>query len=411
MRILLITQFFQPEPFLKGLPFAKKLAERGHEVEVLTGFPNCPEGKLYKGYKIKFLQREIIDGIPVIRVPLYPSHDKSGMRRFLNYASFGVSAATIGFFATKPADVAYVYHPPATVCLPAIVIRLLRRIPFVYDIADLWPDSLAASEMFDNKFGLWVADKCCKFFYYMAQKIVVLSPGFKEELCRRGVPAEKIEVIYNWCDDTTIQKVQRDNLLAENLGLNNSFNVMYAGNMGNVQILDTVLDAANIIQPKYPRVRFVFVGDGRETDSLKRKTKDLGLNNVLFIERQPVSKMSGILSLADVLLVQLKDTPMFRITIPSKIQAYLSVGKPILIGVEGDAANLVLNARAGLKCEPGNPRSIAETVEKFQSMPQAELDAMGENGRRFYQQELSLKIGTKRFEAVFESISKRRGKS
>jgi glycosyltransferase involved in cell wall biosynthesis len=377
--------------------------ELGHEVEVLTGYPNHPYGKIYPGYHLRLLQREKMDGVSVVRVLLYPSRDRSSIRRFLNYTSFGVSAATIGFCAAKKADVAYVYHPPPTSCLPAIVMKLLRRIPFVYDIQDLWPDSLPLSGMFNNRFGLWAAGKCCKFLYYMARKIVVESPGFKEELCKRGVPADKIEVIYNWCDDTNICSVEKNTALADELGLKNRFNVMFAGNMGNVQILDTVIDAAGIVQPKHPDVQFVFVGDGSETDSLKQKTKDMGLKNVLFLGRQPMSKMGSVLSLADVLLVQLKDNPLFRITIPSKIQAYLSAGKPILVAVEGDAADLVLKANAGLKCEPGNPRSIAEVVEKFHSMSQAELDTMGESGRRFYQQEISLDVGVKRLEAVFES--------
>ncbi|MGB8227272.1 MAG: glycosyltransferase family 4 protein [Sedimentisphaerales bacterium] len=407
MRILIITQYFQPEPFIKGLSFAKELVKRGHEVQVLTGFPNHPYGKIYPGYRIRFLQREQMEGISVVRVPLYPSHDRSSLKRFLNYTSFGVSASTIGFFATKKADVAYVYHPPPTSCLPAIVMKVLKRIPFVYDIQDLWPDSLPQSGMFNSKFGIWAAGKCCNFLYYMARKIVVLSPGFKKVLCARGIPEDKIEVIYNWCDDTSIRSVERDTNLAVELGMNDRFNVMFAGNMGTVQILDTVIDAADIVRHKLPDVQFVFVGDGSESDYIKQKTKDIGLKNVLFIGRQPVSKMGSILSLADVLLVQLKDHPLFRITIPSKIQAYLSAGKPILTAIEGDAADLVLKANAGLKCEPGNPQSIAEAVEKFRSMPRAQLNAMGENGRKFYQQELSLKIGTERFEAVFESIIKK----
>ena len=407
MRILLITQWFQPEPFLKGLPFAKKLMELGHEVEVLTGFPNHPYGKIYPGYHLQLLQREEMDGVPVVRVPLYPSRDRSSVKRFLSYASFGISATAIGLWAVNKPDVVYVYHPPPTSCLPACLLQLLRGVPFVYDIEDFWPDSLLESGMFNNRFGFWLAGHCCRFLYWAAGKIVVPYPGFKKELCNRGVPEDKIEVIYNWCDDTNICLVEKDMALADELGLSGRFNVMFAGNMGNVQILDTVIDAAGILQPKHPNIQFVFVGDGSETEFLKQKTKDMGLNNVLFIGRQPMSKMGSVLSLADVLLVQLKDNPLFRITIPSKIQAYLSVGKPILVGVEGDAADLVLKANAGLKCEPGNPRSIAEVVEKFQSMPQSQLDAMGENGRKFYQQELSLKIGTKHFEAVFESIIKK----
>ncbi|MHC4664284.1 MAG: glycosyltransferase family 4 protein, partial [Planctomycetota bacterium] len=308
MRILLITQWFQPEPFLNGLPFAKELAKLGHEIQVLTGFPNYPGGKVYDGYRVKLLQREIMDGIEVVRVPLYPSHDNSGIRRFANYTSFALSAATIGPWLIKRPDIVYVYHPPPTASLPAFVLRLFRRAPFVYNIQDLWPDALAASDMFQNRFGLWLAGKCCKLIYRMASKIVVQSPGFKKELCSRGVPGEKIEIIYNWCDDSNIRSVERDPALAAELGMEGRFNILFAGNMGEGQALSSVLEAAEIVQSTCPRLQFVFIGGGIEVDSLKQKTKDLNLNNVLFLERRPPSEISSILSLADVLLVHLSDT-------------------------------------------------------------------------------------------------------
>lgn len=406
MRILFIIQWFEPEPTLRGLPFAKELVKLGHEVQVLTGFPNYPGGKLYEGYRIKPLQREIMDGIPVVRVPLYPSHDRSSIGRIANYTSFALSAAIIGPWAINRADVAYIYHPPPTTYFPACVIRLLRRIPLVYDIQDIWPDSLAASGMFQSKFGLWLVDLYCRLLYRAASKIVVLSPGFKEKLRKKGVPGDKIEVIYNWCDDSNVYPVEKDSALADKLGLAGRFNIMFAGNMGKVQALDAVLDAANIVQTKYSHVQFVFIGGGVEVGNLERKAKELRLNNVLFLERRPVSEIGAILSLADVLLIHLKDDPLFRITIPGKTQTYLSVGKPILIGVGGNATDLVMKAKAGLACEPENPQSIAEAVGKFQAMSQTELDAMGENGKRFYQQELSLAIGAKRLEKVFQEVSK-----
>jgi len=232
MRILFITQWFQPEQMFKGLPFAKELLKLGHEVEVLTGFPNYPEGKIYNGYKIRFLQRETIDGVPVIRVPLYPSHDRSGWRRFVNYVSFALSAAIIGPWVVKKADVAYVYHPPATIGFPAAMIKLLRGIPFVYDIQDLWPDTLTATGMFTNKLGLWLVDRWCRFVYWAANKIIVLSPGFKNALIERGVPGDKIKVIYNWVDDTMVKQVPKNPALAAKLGLDGKFNIAFAGNMG-----------------------------------------------------------------------------------------------------------------------------------------------------------------------------------
>ena len=405
MRILIINQWFQPEPALKGLPLAQELVKLGHEVEVLTGFPNYPGGKVYDGYKIRLLQKEIIDGIPVIRIPLYPSHNDSGFQRFLNYMSFAIMAAIIGPLLVKRADVAYVYHPPATTQFGAIIIHLFRRIPLVYDIQDLWPESLQASGMFTSKIGLWFVGQVCKIFYKFAKKIVVLSPGYKEEISQRGVSPDKIEVIYNWCDGSASNCSVQDPSLAEKLGLSGRFNIMFAGNLGKGQSLSYVLDAAKIVQTQNSNIQFVFIGGGLERESLEQKAKEQNINNVLFLDRRPVSEIGAIMNIADVLLVHLKDNELYTKTIPSKTQAYLAIGKPILMGVRGNAADLVTRAKAGLLCQPENPNSIAETSLRLSSMPKEELIQMGKNGRQFYEQELSLEIGVRRFEKIFQSIA------
>src|SRR5689334_2905639 len=182
MRILLLSQLFDPEPTSKGLVFARELAARGHQVEVLTGFPNYPGGKIYPGYRIRPWMREEIEGISILRVALYPSHDKSSFRRVLNYVSFAASAAVLGTAMVRKADVAYVYSPPATIGFAAVILGFLRRVPFVYDIGDLWPDTVAVSGMLSNRVALRLLDGCCKFVYRGARHIVVISPGFKEQL-------------------------------------------------------------------------------------------------------------------------------------------------------------------------------------------------------------------------------------
>ena len=405
MRILFINQHFQPEPnFFMGLPFAKELVRRGHEVEVLTGFPNYPGGKIYDGYRIKPLQKEVLEGIPVIRVPLFPSHDRSSVRRIACYTSFALSASTIGLAATKPADVAYIDQGPATIGLPGCVFRFVRSIPFVYHIMDLWPDCLPATGMFTNPFGIWLIGKWCQFAYRKASKIVAITPGYKQKLCERGVPEEKVEVVYNWCDDSQIIHVGENKGLADAIGMTGRFNIVFAGNMGKGQALDTVLEAAKIIEYDCPRVQFLLFGGGVEADSLKQKAAAMGLKKVRFFERRPVSEIGAILSLADVLLVHLKDEPVYRITIPSKTQAYLAIGKPILVGMCGDTADLVTKAKAGIACEPENPRSMAEAVRKLQSMPKIKLDEMGANGKKYYEQNLSFAIATEKFERIFESV-------
>ena len=404
MRILILTQWFQPESFFKGLPFAKELVKRGHEVHVLTGFPNYPGGRLYPGYKVKLWDYEEMDGIPVYRVVLYPSHDNSAIGRILNYISFAMSASLIGLFLIPKVDVVYVYHPPATIGLPAIIFKLLRGIPFVYDIQDLWPDTLQITGMFNNRLGLQIVHKWCYFIYKQAARIVVLSPGFKEKLRERGVPRDKIEVIYNWTTEEDVLDNRPDECLAQELGLAGRFNVVFAGNMGLGQDLDAVLDAAGILLVQGPNVQFVFLGGGVDEPRLKERVKKMNLLNVIFLPRRLATDMSPIYAIADVLLVHLKDHPLFRITIPGKIQAYLHFGKPIIIGVRGDAADLVQQAGAGITCEPENPKSIADAVAKMSQMPLEKLDEMGKNGRRFYERELSLNVGVSRFDKLFREV-------
>lgn len=388
------------------LPFAKELIKRGHEVEVLTGFPNYPGGKIYDGYKVKFLQREIMDGVPIIRVPLYPSHDRSSVKRMLSYMSLSMTQAAIGPFAVHKADVAYVSQGPATIGLPAIAHKLFRRIPFVYDIKDLWPDSLASTGMFNNKFGLSLIDKWCKLIYRNASKVVVITPGVRQKLLERGVPENKIEMILEWCDDSVISRAEKDPQLAKSLGMEGRFNIVFAGNMGKAQSLEAVLEAARIVEADCPQVQFVLIGGGVEVEFLKQKVIEMGLKNVIFLARRPISEIGAILSLADVLLVHLKDDPLFRITIPSKTQAYMASGRPILIGVKGNASDLVTSAKAGLSCEPGNPSSIANSIRKLQAMSRQELDMMGQNGKSFYEKELSFEIGVNKYEKIFESVAR-----
>lgn len=412
MRILFVAHFFQPEPnFFMGLPFAKELAKRGHEVEVLTGFPNYPGGKVFEGYRIRPLQREVLEGIPVIRVPLYPSHDTSGFRRTVSYASFAFSASTIGAALVKPADVAYICQGPATLGLPGAVLRVLRGIPFVYDLKDLWPDGPEATGMFTNQVAVWVAGEWCKFAYKCASKVVVCTPGFKRKLHQRGVPEDKVEVIYNFCDDSHIFHIERDPELAKSLGMAGKFNIVFAGNIGKAQALDAVLDAAGLIASDYPRIQFLLIGGGIDVDSLKQKAIEMKLKNVVFLPRRPISEISAILALADVLFAHLKDEPIYKITIPSKVQAYMSAGRPILVAVGGDTNDLVTKAKAGLACEPENAESIANAVKKFHEMPQSKLDAMGANGKEFYNQELSFAIAVEKYEKIFESVVRRSKKT
>jgi colanic acid biosynthesis glycosyl transferase WcaI len=402
IRILLLTQWFDPEPAYKGLIFAKELKKAGNEVEVVTGFPNYPGGNIYPGYRIKMLQRKVIDGIKISRVPLYPSHNLSALGRAFNYISFALSSFFYGVFSVRNIDVIYVYDPPMTAAISAAFIGMIRRIPFVVDINDLWPDTLAATGMIKNKYLLSSIGKVCLWVYRRSAHVVVVTPGYKKKLIKRGVPEDKIDIIYNWCDEKALSLPAVIN--ADEYGLDNRFNIVFAGTMGKAQALDSVIRAAKLIETRHKEVQFVFVGGGIEIESLKKLSQELLLGNVIFIPRLPFSEIGKVLTLADALLVHLKNDPLFEITIPGKLSAYLKVGKPIIMGVKGDAASVLTQSGAGYCVLPENEKSIADAVSKIFKLSQDELDEMGARGLEYYNKYLSLKIGVEKFIKVFESV-------
>lgn len=402
MRVLLITQWFDPEPTPKGLSFARELVRQGFEVEVVTGFPNYPGGKLYPGYRLRLIQREVVDGVRITRLPLYPSHDSSALRRVANYVSFAASVLFYGLFGAKRPDVIYAYHPPLTVGIAARLICLFRRIPVVYDIQDMWPDTLRATGMLANEKALAVVSKVCDWVYRGMDKIVVLSPGFRKLLMDRGVPESKIEVIYNWCDEAQLD--QSGVSLPMGFPDRRYFRVLFAGTMGKAQALDAVLDAAAMLACSHPFVRFVFVGGGVEVERLKSLAARQQLGNVVFIPRVPMTEVGRMLDEAEVLLVHLKDDPLFSITIPSKTQAYMAKGKPVLMAVRGDATDLVMAANCGICAEPERPASIVWAVQSLLEAGEEERHAMGLRAKVYYQTELSLPVGGGRFAKVFRNM-------
>ncbi|MCH7312336.1 glycosyltransferase family 4 protein [Acinetobacter sp. ANC 4805] len=402
MKILLLTQWFDPEPTFKGLAFARELQQQGHQVQVLTGFPNYPGGKIYDGYKLKLYQREQIDGISVLRVALYPNHDSSALKRILNYISFAFMAMLFGIFATKKADVIYAYHPPLTVGLAAIFIKLFRRTPVVYDIQDMWPDTLKATGMLNNQRILNIVGRVCQLVYYFVDHIVVLCPGFKKLLNERGISDDKVSVIYNWCDENSLTQAQPIKSEYQQL-LQGRFNILFAGNMGKAQSLDTILDVSMELRSE-SKIQFVFVGGGTETERLKQRVLDENIENVVFIPRVPMSEVGGVLEHADVLLVHLKRDPLFEITVPSKTQAYMAMGKPLLMAVSGDAADIVQKAKCGCIALSEDTESIKKAILEIYHLSTDEQRQLGLNAKQFYDENLSLSRGTQQFIEIFKRV-------
>ena len=379
MRILVISQWFPPEPANLMLELSRTLQEFGHDVDVLTGFPNYPHGSLYDGYKLRPWQRETIEGIPVTRVYLYPDHSSSGLRRAANSASFALSSAAFAPFLLKRPDVIYAKHPPLTIGLPAVSLSKLWRIPMIYRVVDMWPETLRATGMVSSDRTYDRINDLGRFIYRNSSEISVISPGFRANLIEKGVPPQKIQVISDWVDSELYHPAERDPAQAEELGLAGKFNVMFAGNIGVAQGLDSVLEAAVLTQD-IKNLQYVLVGDGVELQRLKDVAREREIHKVRFLGRFPVEAMSGLYAHADVLLVHLKDDPLFRITIPHKIYAYLASAKPILVAVRGDASDVVVGAGAGLACDPENPQALAAAVREIVAMPQEQRDKMAAAG-------------------------------
>lgn len=404
MRILLLTQWFQPEPALKGQPFAEALVKRGHAVQVLTGFPNYPSGRLYPGYKLRAYKTETINGIRIVRTFLYPSHSNNKFGRVLNYLSFALSATFFGLLFLNRPDIIYVYHPPATIMFPAIILKLIYRVPVVLDIQDMWPDTLKSTDIINSHVLLDLIGFACRIFYKLVDRIVVLSPGFRDLLKKRGVPENKVKVIYNWCDEASILDTTKRTEL-DRRETSQYFRVVYAGNIGKAQALETVIRAAQIIQQKYSAIRITLIGNGTEKNELIALAKELNVNNVEFIPFVLPTKIGRYLSEADALLVHLKKDLLFSITIPSKTQAYMAMGKPIIMAVSGDAADLIKKANAGICIEPQNPKALAEAILSLSKCSRDNLRKIGFSGRDFYLNELSINVGVNRFVELFYELT------
>jgi len=397
VKILLFTQFCTPEPIFKSLPFAAELRRRGHEVRILTGYPNYPGGKIYPGYRLGLWLREEMEGIPVLRVPLFPSHGASTVGRMANYCSFTAAAALPLLTGWRP-DVLYAYNLPTLGVLSAVLQRV-RQVPYVLDVQDLWPDSVLSSSIGHS----WMASplhRLCKQAYGAATRIVTLAPGMTSRLIGRGIRQDRIRHIYNWCDETALPEADgKEGLPA---GMEGRFNVLYAGNHGTVQGLEAIVEAAALTAPRNPSIQFVFLGDGVCKAALRERARSMAPSNTLFLDPLPPAKASRLMSGADVLVLSLAPGPLVDITIPSKTQSYLRLGRPILASIGKDAADLVTQAGAGVSCRAGQPEAIADAAMQLARCSPDERARMGACGSEYYRKHLCLKVGVDRWEQVFD---------
>lgn len=403
MKILIVSQYFPPEPELKISGLARGLVKLGNEVEILTGYPNYPKGKFYDGYKIRFSLKEDYEGATVHRLPLIPDRNRNAFWRVANFLSFMISVLFIGPFLIKKPDIIWVYNPPLTLGIPASFMSFLFRAPLVVEIQDMWPETLQATGFVDNKLILKIIDLLGKFQYKVASAITVISEGFKNNIESKGVDSSKVFVIENWAYEQESFTDEINYTLAKEKGLDGKFNILYAGNMGSAQGLSNLIDAAKILED-LDSIQFVLLGSGIEESILKEMSQRYGLSNVIFLGRLPMDMMASMYSLADALLVHLTDDPLFEITIPGKTQSCLLSGKPVIASVNGDAANLIEKAEAGFTAKAMNPASLATAVKKLYNLSEIERNQMGLRGREYYFKNLSPTVQVKKYQELFEDI-------
>ncbi len=405
MRILYLTQWYLPEPATLQAELAGRLRDLGHRVTVLTGFPNYPAGRLYPGYRQRLWQRETIDGIDVLRLPLYPDHSGRAARRAWNHASLALSSLALAPWLVGSFDVIYGARP-ITLGAAARWLSLLRGKPLVLEITDMWPEVLADTGLLRRPGVISAIDRYCRWVYRRAAAIRVDTPGFRENLIAKGVSAEKIHFIPDWVDTSLYHPRPRDPEIGRRLGLAGKFNIWHAGTIGLSQQLAALIDAAAKLAQERPDTQFVFSGGrGVGRDQLEEAARSRGLTNCRFLGFLPFEELSDAFAWADAMFVQLRDTPLSRITIPHKVYGYLSAGRPILAAIEGDTAELVRRHRAGLVCRPCDPEAIAEAVRWFADMPAEHRGRMGECAREAACEHYALPIVTARLATLIEQAA------
>lgn len=395
-RVIYLTQWFDPEPTIRGNSFIKKLSDQGFEIEVVTGFPNYPNGVIYPGFKLQPILKLNLEKYQLTRLWLFPNHSKNIILRALNYSSFALSSLVYLVIFAQKFDLIYVYHPPITTVITGALVKILRRSKMVLDIQDLWPDTISSTGMLKNKPVLFLIGLFCQLAYRKADKISVLSSGFRSRLVERGVPFSKIDVIYNWAneyDKNSIEPTTRLKL--------DKFNILMAGNIGPAQDVDSILATANILLLEQPNIHITLIGGGIDWQSTKEKIKSKNLTNVSIHSQVSADEISNDYEAADALLIHLKHDDLFTITIPSRTQTCLYAGKPVIMCVNGNAADLITDAKAGYVARPGDPRSIASTILQVYKLSDTKRRELGENGHEFYLNHLSMTAATNKLSKLF----------
>lgn len=402
MKILVITNHYWPEEF-KITELAENLVAKGHEVTVMSGIPNYPAGKFFPGYGLFSKRKEEKNGVKIHRMPLIPRG--SGRRRWLilNYLSSAMSFCIHSlWYGRKKYDATFVFNTsPALIGLPALVIRKLYGTPVVMWVLDLWPESISATAAIQKPFILNSIRRMMRSIYKRCDKILISSRGFEDSI--RQIGGYEGEYVYfpNWIDQPNAESPAPTDLPK----LPEGFKIVFTGNIGAAQDFGTVLEAAEKLKARRD-LHWVIVGEGRKAQWLQDEVQRRGLEHCFHLPgRFPVTAMPYFQQNADAFLLTLKSAPIFALTVPRKLQAYLAAGKPVIASIAGEGAALVDDAKAGVTCAPQSPDQLAAAITRLLEMPPEKRRELGENGRDYCEQHFNPETVFGRLDDVLEELT------
>jgi colanic acid biosynthesis glycosyl transferase WcaI len=410
VKILYVSQYFPPEmgaPAVRAAELSRHWVRMGHDVTVLTGFPNHPTGVVPEEWRSRFrrLQHtETVDGVRVVRTWLWPLPNRKAHERILNYTTFCGSAALRGLALARP-DVVIATSPQLLCALSGWWLAWWRRVPFVFEIRDLWPESLAAvGASSEGKLLHRVLGGIAGFLYRRADRLVVVTPAFEDHLIQHwNVPPAKISVVENGVETDLFCPKPAAPELRKQLKLEDRFIICYIGTMGNAHGLETLVAAAEELQTKLPCAMFLLIGEGAEKERMVKLAAGRGLNNIQFFAQQPRERIPVYVSAADVCLVMLRKNDLFKTVIPTKLLEYMACERPVIVAVDGHARQIIEEAGAGVFVEPGNSRALVKAILHMVKEPERRQE-MGASGRQFILNKFSREETARDYIRVLEGL-------
>ena len=405
MRILFLSHYFPPEvnaPASRTYEHCKQWVQDGHEVTVVTCAPNHPRGTVYEGYRNKLFQREEKDGIQVVRVWTYVTANEGFVKRTLNYLSYMVAAVLVAPFLSN-FDIVLSTSPQFFNGLAGYLVSRIKRLPWILEIRDLWPESIVAVGAITNRPVIRLLEYLELFAYRKANHLVVVTDAFKAHMLARGISSKKVTVIKNGVDFSLYKKPLHGYIdLSRELGLEGKFVASYFGTHGMAHHLETVLEAAHELR-EWKNIIFLLVGDGAERSRLVTMRDEMKLSNVVMLDQQPKEKMPELWSLSSISVVLLKKSALFKTVLPSKIFESMAMERPVILGVEGESAELVMSAGGGICIEPESAKNLAIQVLKLYRDTTLR-QKLGSSGRRYVLEHLDRQVLARRFADVMKLV-------